>query len=230
MFLTGKAVAALALAAVTLAGCSSSGDDEQEADAISVTTMRGALLQATDIGPTWTAPDDASADPQQMVSICGGTTTPPTVPPGGEVVSADFEDSGDTGAQTLTQTALVFPSSSAATAAQTALQALAQNCPATQTVPDQVTTDKSEPGYTETVQLQDLKQDAWAGFAVLRHKQYEKAHASTADTAVVILQSRNVVFIDAYAIYRLNNTAASAGPDFAGDWEKLVGSVLNRVG
>ncbi|HEY0001114.1 MAG TPA: hypothetical protein VGB74_11720 [Actinoplanes sp.] len=210
------------------AGCS--GDDDpapEPTGLLSVTTMRGALLQATEIGPTWAAPEQ-TPDPGKLVSICGGTSTPPTAPPGAEVVAGSYVDEGQKGAQTLDQTALVYPDATAATAGQTALRAVAETCPASVTVPATATADKSEPAYTETVQIQPLEQSAWTGFAVIRHKKYELAHPGTADVAVAVLRSRNVVLVDSYAIYQLNN--ASTGPNFDADWQKLVGSVLQRVG
>jgi hypothetical protein len=229
MLVTGRAVLAAACVLALAAGCSSSDDDPAPAPTanIDATTMRGALLQAAEIGPTWAAPED-QADPNQLVSICGGTTTGPAAPPGATVVAAPFADEGESGAQTLDQTALIYPDITAAQAAQTALRAVADGCPATVDVPAAVTNDKSEPAYAETVQIQPLTQDAWSGFAVIRHKKYEPKHPGTADTAVTILSSRNVVLVDTYAIYRLNNASASAG--FDADWKKLVGSVLNRVG
>ena len=229
MLVTGRAVLAAACVLALAAGCSSSDDDPAPAPTgtIDVTTMRGALLQAAEIGPTWAAPADQT-DPDQLVSICGGTSTAPTAPPGATVVAAPFADEGEAGAQTLDQTALVYPDVTAAQAAQTALRALADGCPATATVPAVVTNDKSEPAYVETAQIQPLTQDAWTGFAVIRHKKYEPKHPGTADTAVTILASRNVVLVDTYAIYKLNNASAAAG--FDADWKKLVGSVLNRVG
>lgn len=232
MFVTGRAAFAVAsvlvLAAGGVAGCSSSDNPSPApTNTVDATTMRGALLQANEIGPTWTSPD-ASADPNQMDSICGGTSTPPPVPPGATVVAAPFVDEGDSGAQTLDQTALVYPSESAATAAQTALRAAADNCPATVSVPTTVNDTKAEPAYTETVQIEPLKQDPWSGFAVIRHKKYEPKHPGTADTAVAILTTRNVVLVETYAIYRLNN--ASPSPSFNSDWTRLVGSVVQRVG
>ena len=232
MFVTGRAALAaasvLVLAAAGVAGCSSSGDPAPApTGTVDVTTMRGALLQANEIGPTWAAPD-ASADPNQMVSICGGTSTPPAAPSGATVVAAPFADSGEKGAQTLDQTALVFPDAKAATAAQQALRAVADNCPASVSVPATVNDVKAEPAYTETAQIEPLNQGSWSGFAVIRHKKYEPKHPGTADTAVAILSTRNVVLIDAYAIYQLNN--ASTSPSFDSDWPRLVGSVLQRVG
>jgi hypothetical protein len=230
MFVSGRAacVAAITVCAVSLAaGCSSGDDSSPDNSLISVTTMRGALLQASDIGPTWGPPDD-TPDPQQLVSICGGTTTPPTVPPGAEVVSAPFVDEGDAGAQTLEQFALVYPDKASAQAGQAILDALSKTCQANLSVPQTVNAQKSEPAYTESVSVQPLNQGAWSGFVVTRHKKYEPKHPGTADAAVVVLTTRNVVLVDAYAIYRLNN--ASTAPGFDTDWEKLVGTVVQRVG
>jgi hypothetical protein len=213
MFVTGRAALAaasvLVLAAAGLAGCSSKDDPAPEPTAnIDATTMRGALLQASEIGPTWAAPDDAP-DTTKLVQICAGTATPPPAPPGGTVVAADFSDEGDTAAQSLRRAA-------------------PDSCPATVAVPETVTADKSEPAYTETVRVQPLNQGSWAGFVVIRHKQYEPKHPGVADIAVAVLTDRNVTLVDAYAIYRLNNASTSA--DFTADWGKLVGSVIQRVG
>lgn len=230
MFTTGRvvrsAVAALAVAGA-LAACDGDDDDTPDGGLISVTTMRGSLLQAGEIGPTWTTPEE-SANPEQLVSICGGTTSPPAVPPGAQIVASPLVDEGDTGAQTLQQTALVYPNVSSAKAGQAALQALADTCAANLSVPATVTSDRNEPAYTETVATQPLQQGAWSGFVVTRHKKYDAAHPGTADTAVAVLNIKNVVLVDAYAIYRLNN--ASTAPGFDKDWQKLVGSVVQRVG
>jgi hypothetical protein len=231
MFVTGRVarVAAATVCALVMAtGCSGGDDDAPEPTGlIDVTTMRGALLQANEIGPTWAAPQD-NADPNQLVSICGGTTTAPPVPPGGQVVAASFVDEGEKGAQTLDQTALVYPDATAAKAGQTALRAVADTCQANLNVPATINDEKSEPAYTETVSLRPLNEGAWTGFAVVRHKKYEPKHPGTADTAVAILQTSNVVLVDAYAIYQLNNATPSA--NFDTDWPKLVGSVVHRVG
>jgi hypothetical protein len=220
------AVAACALG--LFAGCSGS-DPAPDTSLIDLNEMRGALLQAQEIGPTWTAPDE-SADPQQMVSICGGTSAAPTVPPGAQVVSSPLEDAGDTGAQTLVQTGLVYGNASQAQAGLAALKAVAEGCPATVSVPQTVNADKSEPAYTETVSNQPVTQNGWSGLTVVRHKSYEAKHPGTADTAVAILAKRNVVLIDAYAVYRLGAAPnASAQSQFGGDWQKLVGTVVNRI-
>ncbi|GLW28235.1 hypothetical protein [Actinoplanes regularis] len=216
-------VAALALFAV--AACTD--DDKPEAGRIDVTTMRGAFLQAADIGRTWVAPE-ASADPQRMVSFCGGTSTPPAPPPGAETVSSSFADEGETGAQTLEQLALVYPDAKAAQAGQALLRAVADGCAPSVAVPATVTSDKNEPAYDETVEVRELNESGWSGFVLIRHKKYEAKHPGSADTAVAVLTSRNVVLVDTYAIYQLNKTESAAG--FESDWQKLVGSVVQRVG
>ena len=223
-----RAAVTTVCALLVAAGCSS--DDEpapEPTGLIDVTTMRGALLQAAEIGPTWAAPAKAP-DPHQLVSICGGTSTPPTVPPGGQVVAASFVDEGEKGAQTLDQTALVYADHTAAAAGQAALRGVAESCPRNASVPATVNDERSEPAYTETVELRALDEGGWSGFVVVRHKKYEPKHPGTADTAVAVLTKRNVVLVDTYAIYRLNNASPSAS--FEADWQKLVGSVVQRVG
>ncbi|MEU4693038.1 hypothetical protein [Actinoplanes sp. NPDC023714] len=232
MFVTGRAPRVLLAAACALAvvaGCSSSGEPDPGPDGglVSVTTMRGAFLQASEVGPTWAAPEESAA-PAQLVSFCGGTTTPPEIPPGAELVSASLADEGQTGAQTLHQTALVYPDAASAQAGQSLLRTVADQCPKSAEVPATVTADRNEPAYAETVEVRDLDEGGWSGFVIVRHKKYEAAHPGTADTAVAVLTSRNVVLVDTYAIYRLDN--ASASPNFEADWQKLVGSVVQRVG
>jgi len=232
MLVIGKvARAAVALAALaTFAGCSSDDSAPDNAN-LDANEMRGALLQAADIGPTWAAPDDPTQDdPNKLVSICGGTTTPPPVPPGATVVSAPFADEGDSGAQSLYQIALVYGNASGAQAASTALRTLSNNCAAKVSVPAQVASDKSEPAYTETAEIQPLTQKSWTGFVVIRHKEYEAKHPGTADTAVAILRTRNVVLVDTYGIYRIGTSGPSVNTDFAANWQKLVGTVVNNVG
>jgi hypothetical protein len=231
MFVTGS-VARLAVTGVcallVAAGCSS--DDEpapEPTGLIAATTMRGALLQAAEIGPTWTPPAQPG-DPNKLVSLCGGTTPAPDVPPGGEVVASSFVDEGEKGAQALDQSALVYGDVTLAAAAQTALRAVADGCKPSVSMPATVTDDKSEPAYTETVEIKTLDEAGWKGFVVIRHKKYEAAHPGSADTAVAVLNSRNVVLVDQYAIYRLGATSPSTS--FDSDWQKLVGSVVKRVG
>ena len=219
------------ICAVVLGAAAGCGSDDPEpgpdAGLIGVTTMRGAFLQAAEIGPTWSAPEE-SADAQQLVNFCGGTSTPPQVPPGAELVSSTFADEGSKGAQTLHQTALVYPDAEAAAAGQSLLRAVADKCEPSVSVPATTTAERNEPAYTETVEVRPLSEDNWSGFVIIRHKLYEAAHPGTADTAVAVLSSRNVVLVDTYAIYRLNN--ASASPGFEADWQRLVGSVVQRVG
>jgi hypothetical protein len=150
------------------------------------------------------------------------------VPPGAEVVSVPLVDEGNKGAQTLTQTALVYPDKTAAQAGLASLRALADGCPATVSVPAAVSDQRSEPAYTETARTTELSEGGWTGFVITRHKAYEPKHPGIADTAVAVLSRGNVVLVDAYAVYRIGN--ASTGPQFDTDWKKLVGTVLNRVG
>ena len=233
MFATARAVriavTALCALAVT-AACSGSKDDNKQPDQtrlISATTMRGALLQASEVGPTWTAPEESAA-PDELVSICGGTTPAPQAPPGGEVISAPLADEGDKGAQTLEQIALVYGNKSGADAALTGLRAVADGCQKTVNVPAVKTSDRNEPAYAETVAVQAINEEGWTGFVVIRHKSYDPAHPGTADTAVTVAHTANVVLVDAYAIYQLNN--ASPAASFDTDWKKLVGTVVQRVG
>ncbi|MEV6347899.1 hypothetical protein [Actinoplanes sp. NPDC051851] len=233
MFVTGTPLRVAVIATCALlaaAGCTSSDDDDASSGTVSVTTMRGAFLQASEIGPTWAEPeDDASAAPvTSLVSFCGGASTAPQIPPGADVISSSLADEGTTGAQTLEQVALVYADADSAASGQSLLSAVADGCQATQNVPETVTDEKSEPAYTETTEVQDLSEGSWSGFVVLRHKSYEKEHPGTADTAVAVLTSRNVVLVDTYAIYRLDNASASAS--FDSDWQRLVGSVIQRVG
>ncbi|MEU4620887.1 hypothetical protein AB0G04_13035 [Actinoplanes sp. NPDC023801] len=230
MFVTARPVRAAlgaVCALVMAAGCSASDDSGPDDGLITVTTMRGAFLQPTEIGPAWAAPQQ-SASPQQMVSFCGGTSAPPQAPPGAELVSSSASDEGEKGAQTLQQTALVFADTASAEAGHALLRAVADQCPASSEVPATVTADRNEPAYTEKLEVRDLNEGAWSGFVIIRHKLYEAAHPGTAETAVAVLRTRNVVLVDTYAIYRLNN--ASPSPAFESDWKRLVGSVVQRVG
>ena len=230
MFLTAKpfrAAVGAACALVMAAGCSSSDDGDPDEGLISVTTMRGAFLQPAEIGPAWADPQ-RSADPQQMASFCGGTSVPPQVPPGAEIVSSAAADEGEKGAQALQQTALVYADASSAEAGLALLRVVAGQCAPSVNVPATVNADRNEPAYQESVEVRDLNEGAWSGFVIVRHKLYESAHPGTADTAVAVLRTRNVVLVDTYAVYRLEN--ASSSPNFEADWQRLVGSVLQRVG
>jgi len=227
-----RAATAAVCAAVVAAGCSSGNDGSPKpaTGSIDAAKMRAALLQAKDIGPTWAAPD-ASAAPPQLVSICGGENGAPTIPGSPQVVTAPLVDEGNTGAQALTQTALVYADAASAQAGQVAFKVVADACPPTVEVDAQSTDEAQEPAYTETVATQSLTQDGWSGFVVIRHKQYEPNHPSIADTAVAVLVNRNVLLFDSYAIYRLGEkgSAPSGNPQFTSDWQKLVGTVLSRV-
>ena len=215
------------VAATVLAGCTDDGaDPAPSGKVIDATTMRGALLQATDIGPTWKVSQQAPAR-NVLVSFCGGESAGPPVPPGATVVAAPLVDEGDKGAQTLTQTALVYADTNAATAGLTALRALADGCPPTVSVPAKTGGEREEPPYTETVRTSSLSDNGWSGFVLVRHKLYASKKPAIADTAVAVLAKRNVVLVDAYAAYRLGE--ATTGPEFTSDWQKLVGTVLSRV-
>ncbi|MEU8658319.1 hypothetical protein AB0C31_16595, partial [Actinoplanes philippinensis] len=124
--------------------------------------------------------------------------------------------------------ALVYGDTDSATAGLSLLRTVADQCPKSSEVPAAVTADRNEPAYTETVEIRELDEGGWAGFVIVRHKLYEAAHPGTADVAVAVLRTRNVVLVDSYAIYQLNN--ASAAPNFETDWRRLVGSVVKRVG
>jgi hypothetical protein len=229
MVRAARAVVIAVCAAVLSTGCSGSDDapDPPDGGLITVTTMRGALLQAADVGPTW-RPPATSTDPTRLVAFCAGPATAPPVPPGAEVVTQPLVDEGTAGAQTLTQTALVYPDATAAQAGLAALRALADSCPPTVNQPAQATADRHEPAYAETAKTTELDEGGWTGFVIIRHKAYEPQHPGIADTAVAVLSKQNVLLVDAYAVYRLGN--ASTGPQFTSDWKKLVGTVLNRVG
>ena len=232
MLVIGKvARAAVAVCAIGLfAGCSDDSNPAPDDSLIDLNEMRGALVQAGDIGGTWTSPDQ-SADPQQLGSVCGGTSTAPTVPPGGQVLASPLVDEGESGAQALYQTAIVYGDESAAKAGLEAMRAVADGCAASVSVPRTINAEKSEPAYTENVSRQALAQGGWSGFAVIRHKEYEAAHPGTADTAVAVLADRNVLLVDSYAVYRLGAAgSASTASQFSGDWQRLVGTVVNRVG
>lgn len=224
----------MAVAAVaSFAGCSSDdGDPAPDNGLITAETVQNALLKASDIGKTWTAPEASSAPATvtSLVSLCGADTPPAGVPGQPQIVAAPLADEGQKGAQSFTQFGLVYEDAVAADTAVATLRTVADACPATVTKPAQETEDRSEPGYTETAKTSSLEEGAWAGFVTLRNKQYEKGHEATADTAVAVLSMKNVVLIDQYAIYRLGTSGASANPQFSSDWQKLVGTTLNRVG
>jgi hypothetical protein len=231
MFLTARPVRAALGAAcavvMMVAGCSSSDEPDPDAALISAVTMRGAFLQPAEIGPAWAAPQESAA-PASLVSFCGGGSVPPQMPPGAELVTSNAADEGEKGAQTLQQAALVYADAASATAGHALLRTVADQCAPRSEVPAAVTADRNEPAYTETVEVRDLNEGAWSGFVIVRHKTYEAAHPGTADVAVAVLRTRNVVLVDTYGLYQLNNTSAS--PNFESDWQRLVGSVVQRVG
>lgn len=218
--------AAVMAAAAGLTACS--GDDTPEpAPTVQIATVRGALLQPADVGPTWKTPQEPPPD-DQLQSFCGGTTAGPKVPAGATVVAMPILDEGTKGAQTLHQTGLVYPGTAGAAGGLTALRTIAEACPPSVSMPAQNTAERAEPAYTETVELRSFAEGGWTGFVLIRHKTYDPAHPSTADTAVAVLSRGNVLLVDQYAVYRLGATSAS--PQFDADWKRLVGTVLNRLG
>ena len=220
------AVAVCAVAA--FAGCSSDDSPDPDGTTISVDTMRNALLKAADVGPTWKAPTESAA-PNQLVSICGADTAPTGVPGSPQLVSAPLSDEGTEGVQSLTQYALVYEDAVSAATAVATLRTVADACAPSVSKPAK-TGDREEPAYTETAATTPLEEGGWVGFVTTRNKQYDKAHAATADVAVAALAHANVVLVDQYAIYRLGKSDASANPQFSADWQKLVGTTINRVG
>jgi hypothetical protein len=231
--MTSVGRAALVVAVMMMAGCTATDGAPAPAPSggpvADVTLIRGALLQPGDIGQAWAVPSPDPAAPA-LVSLCGAETTAPPVPGAPTVVASRAVDEGRQGAQTLHQVGLVYADPVAATAALTALRQAADACPPTVSVP-QKTGDRQEPAYTESVKTVPLTENGWSGFVLTRHKQYDQKHPATADTAVVVLARRNIVLFDAYAIYRLGGTAPpSANAQFAADWKRLVGTVLNRLG
>ncbi len=218
--------AAVLVAAAALGACS--GDDAAPPPTgnVQVATVRGALLQAADVGPTWKVPEQPPPA-EQLQSFCGGDTPGPPVPAGATVVAAPIVDEGDKGAQTLYQTGLVYPDASAAAAGLKVLRAAAEACAPSVSMPARTTAERNEPAYTETVERRPFGEGGWTGIVVIRHKAYDPAHPSTADTAVSVLARGNVVLVNQYAVYRLGATSAS--PQFEGDWKRLLGTVLNRL-
>jgi hypothetical protein len=215
-------------AAATFAGCSSDDSPEPDGTTISVDAMRNALLKAAEVGPTWKTPTESAA-PNQLVSICGADTAPTGIPGGPQLVSAPLSDEGAEGVQSLTQYALVYADAVSAATALATLRTVADACPPTVSKPAK-TGDREEPAYTETAATTPLEEGGWTGFVTTRNKQYDKAHAATADVAVAALARANVVLVDQYAIYRLGKSDAGANPQFSADWQKLVGTTIRRVG
>jgi hypothetical protein len=218
-------VAACAVAA--FAGCSSDDPPAPDGGFISADAMQNALLKATDVGPTWKAPEESAA-PNQLVSICGADTAPVAVPGSPKIVSAPLSDEGTKGAQSLTQHALVYEDTVSAATALASLRTVADACAPSVSQPAK-SGDREEPAYTETASTAPLEEGDWIGFVTVRNKQYDKAHPATADVAVAALARGNVLLVDQYAIYRLGTSDASANPQFSTDWQKLVGTTLKRV-
>jgi hypothetical protein len=216
--------------AVAVAAACGAGDDAPEPGPVGPVldpgTVQAALLEPAEIGPTWKVPADPVA-PGGLVSFCGGDTAAPAAPAGATPVASAAVDEGTRGAQTLHQTALVYPDTAAAAGALAALRRVADGCPPSVDAPAKTGEDRKEPAYTETARTAPLTEGEWTGFVVERHKRYEPTHPGTADTAVAVLARGNVVLVDSYAIYRLG--AASTSPQFSADWQKLVGTVLNRL-
>jgi hypothetical protein len=218
-------VLAACLAVTAATGCSGS-DDKKDGPLITVNAVQAALLQAKDLGTTWTSPQ-ASPPPQTLPTLCAGDGPRPAIPGRPTSATASAVDEGEAGAQSLDQVGLVYPDAKAATAARDTLQATAKACAATASHSPKATTESPEAGYTETFTTQALTSGNWSGFAVLRHKTYEKSSPGTADTVVAILASRNVVLLASYAVYRVSQP--SQPPDFSGDWQRLVGTFVGRV-
>jgi hypothetical protein len=219
--------AAAACAVAVLAGCSSDEPDPAPTGPpISAATVRGALLQPEDIGPTWSVPEE-KPKPELLVSLCGGDAPAPPTPSGATLVTSPVADEGNEGAQALTQIGLVYPDAAGAAAGLASLRTIADGCPPSVTVPAKTGGDRGEPAYTESVQTSPMDEGEWRGFVLVRHKLYEAKQPATADTAVAVVAKRNVLLVDAYGVYRLSS--ASTGPQFTGDWQKLVGTVLNRI-
>lgn len=189
--------------------------------------MRNALLKPAEVGPTWKTPAESAA-PNQLVSICGADTPPAGIPGNPQLVSAPLSDEGTKGVQSLTQYALVYEDAVSAATALATLRTVADACPPSVSRPAK-SGDREEPAYTETARTAPLEEGGWIGFVTTRNKQYDKAHAATADVAVAALSWGNVVLVDQYAIYRLGKSDASANPQFSTDWPKLVGTTIKRV-
>jgi len=224
-----QVVVATCLTVVALAGCTD--DKKDEGPAITISAVQSALLQAADLGSTW-SPPDSSPPPATLPVLCAGDAKRPAIPGKPTTVNASAVDSGEAGAQSFDQVGLVYPDAKAAASARDTLQAAAKACAATASHSAQATSQSPEAGYTETFSTRPLSSGPWTGFAVVRHKVYEKAatgdtKAATGDTAVAVLASRNAILVASYAVYRV--TQASQPADFSGDWQRLVGAFVSRV-
>jgi hypothetical protein len=211
-----------------MAGCSDDGDPAPTPSGPVVTAdaVTGAFLKPSDLGQTWTV-SDQSPPPDTIPPLCAGNGARPAVPGKPAKTSVSAADEGEKGAQTFDQVGLLYPDAGAAASARDALQKVVESCPPSVKVTPQGTSANPEAGYVETVQTTPAASGAWSGFAVLRHKQYEASSPGTADTAVVVLASRNVVLVVSYAVYRLD--APSVAPNFSADWQRLVGALVTRV-
>lgn len=224
-----RVVRAGAVAAVIAAagvGCTSSDAAPDPAPTVSATTMRGALLQPQDIGAVWKA-SPREPLPNPLPRLCAGESAAPAVLGTPEILSSPLVDEGSAGVQTFDQVALVYADQAGALAAQAALRAVADTCPPSVTQAAQDTEERREPAYSETAAVAPLSSGGWSGFVMERHKVYDPKNPAAADTAVAVLRLRNVVLVDAYAVYRLKATGAA--PAFANDWRNLVGTTLARV-
>ena len=221
-----QAVVAVCLTVVALAACDGGAKPAPQGPAITTAAVQAALLQAKDVGQTWTTPE-ATPPPATLPSLCGGDAQRPAVPGSPTATTSSLVDEGDAGAQTLDQIGLVYADAKAASAARDSLQATARACAPTASHSPQATAANPEAGYSETFTTRPLTSGAWSGFAVIRHKVYEKSNPGTADTAVAVLASRNAVLVTSYAVYRVERP--STAPDFSGDWQRLVGAVVSRV-
>ena len=228
--LTGRrlaqAVVAVCLTVVTIAACDGDGNPAPQAPAITAAAVQAGLLQAKDVGKTWTTPE-ATPPPSTLPNLCAGDGPRPAVPGSPTAATGSLVDEGDAGAQTLDQIGLVYADAKAATAARDSLQATARACAPTATHSPAATTANPEAGYSETFTSRPLVSGAWSGFAIIRHKVYEKSSPGTADTAVAVLSSRNAVLVTCYAVYRVEQP--STAPDFSSDWQRLVGAFISRV-
>jgi hypothetical protein len=222
-----QAVLAGCLTVTVVTACTD--DKPDEGPTITVDAVQSALLQATDLGSTW-SPPEASQPPATLPVLCAGDAKRLAIPGKPTTTTASAVDSGEAGAQSFDQFGLVYADAKAATSARDTLQAAAKACGVTASHSAQATAESPEAGYTETLATRPLSSGPWAGFAVVRHKVYEKGAAATGDTAVAVLASRNVVLVANYAVYRVATSGpASQPPDFSGDWQRLVGAFVSRV-
>src|SRR5438477_6790964 len=103
---------AACLAVTAATGCSGS-DDKKDGPLITLNAVQAALLQAKDLGTTWTSPE-ASPPPQTLPRLCAGDGARPPIPGKPTSATASAVDSGEAGAQSLDQVGLVYPDAKAA--------------------------------------------------------------------------------------------------------------------